>query len=73
MPAPASNVQQAVVSRTAGGGPNAVAPIWQGLELIRDPYSGAAKGDVSVTAIMLWNFQVIRTDAYARAAFKVAA
>ena len=73
VPAPASNVQQAVVSRTAGGGPNAVAPIWQGLELIRDPYSGAAKGEVSVTAIMLWNFQVIRTDAYARAAFKLAA
>ena len=73
VPDPASNVQQAVVSRTAGGGPNAVAPIWQGLELIRDPYSGAAKGDVSVTAIMLWNFQVIRTDAYARAAFKLAA
>ena len=73
VPAPASTVQQAVVSRTAGGGPNAVAPIWQGLELIRDPYSGAAKGEVSVTAIMLWNFQVIRTDAYARAAFKLAA
>ena len=73
VPAPASNVQQAVVSRTAGGGPNAVAPIWQGLELIRDPYSGAAKGEVSVTAIMLWNFQVTRTDAYARAAFKLAA
>ena len=73
VPDPASNVQQAVVARTAGGGPNAVAPIWQGVELICDPFSGAAKGEVSVTAIMLWNFQVIRTNAYARAAFKLAA
>ena len=72
VPDPAANVQQALVYRTGGGGPNAVAPVWQGLELIRDPYSGAAKGEVSVTAIMLWNFAVIRTAAYQRTAFKLA-
>ena len=73
VPDPASNVQQALVYRTGGGGPNAVAPIWQGLELIRDPYTNAAKGEVSITAFALWAFAVVRSAAYQRTAFKLAA
>ena len=67
-----ANVQAAIVYRAARGAGSAVAPVWQGLELIRDPYTHAAKGQVSITAVMLWAFSIIRTDAYVRRAFKVA-
>ena len=67
-----ANVQAAIVYRAARGAGSAVAPVWQGLELIRDPYTHAAKGQVSLTAVMLWAFSIIRSDAYVRRAFKVA-
>ena len=66
------NIQAAIVYRAARGAGSAVAPVWQGLELIRDPYTHAAKGQVSITAVALWAFSVIRSDAYVRRAFKVA-
>ena len=66
-----ANVQAAIVYRAARGAGSAVAPVWQGLELIRDPYTHAAKGQVSITAVMLWAFSIIRSDAYVRRAFKV--
>ena len=37
-----------------------IAPIWQGINLIRDPYSGAAKGEVALTVLMLFGFDVLR-------------
>ncbi len=66
------DIQAAIVYRAARGAGSAVAPVWQGLELIRDPYTHAAKGQVSITAVALWAFSLIRSDAYVRAAFKVA-
>lgn len=72
MPAAAANVQQAVAAKVNAPGPNAVAPVWEGLELIRDPYTGAAKAEVAVTAIMLWNFGLIRKAGFARLKFKLA-
>ena len=65
------DIQAAIVYRAARGAGSAVAPVWQGLELIRDPYTHAAKGQVSITAVMLWAFSLIRSDAYVRRAFKV--
>ena len=46
--------------RTRYPGRNAVAPIWRGVETIRDPYSGAASGEVAVTMLMLWNLKILR-------------
>ena len=72
LPAAAANIQQAVVAKTGAPGTYAVAPMWQGVELIRDVYSGAAKGEVAVTAIALWNFGVIRSAGFKRLKFKLA-
>ena len=49
-----------IAALTSYPGRNAVAPIWRGMEVIRDPYSNAAKGQVAITAIMLWNFKIVR-------------
>ena len=70
LPALASNIGTALISKTAL--PGSVAPVWEGLSLIRDPYTGAASGQVSLTAVSLWNFRVIRSAAYSLAKFKVA-
>ena len=40
--------------------------------LIRDPYTEAATGRVSLTAVALWNFQVVRSAAYNLSKFKLA-
>ena len=46
---------------------SAVAPVWNGFELsIRDDLSGAASGQVALTALMLWNFKVLRAGGYQR-------
>ena len=34
--------------------------IWDSAELVRDPYSGASKGTVSLTLSSYWNYQVVR-------------
>ena len=47
----------------------AVAPVWDAGELIRDPYSGAAKGEVALTLCYLWNFGLPRPANFARVKF----
>ena len=73
MPAPhtTSKIQPSLLFRLGGGG-SAVAPSW-GLSLIRDPYSDAKSGEVSITANMLWNFSLLRSAAYKRISLKTAA
>ena len=44
----------------------AVAAVWPTMSLIRDVYTGAAKGEVALTSIMLWDFKVIRADQFYR-------
>ena len=59
-------VQGGLLYRAGGmGGPDAVAPVWNGIEVIRDPYSAAGNGEVILTAHMLWNFAMTRKAAYA--------
>ena len=41
-------------------GTNAVAPIWEGVQLIRDIYTQAQEGQVRLTMLMLWNFKIVR-------------
>ena len=52
--APASNIQKAYAFRPAEI--RAIAPVWQGVTMIRDPYTQAAKGQVSITLMMLFGF-----------------
>ena len=71
--APASMVQQAVVVRNSPDR-RAVCPIWHGLEYIRDPYTSAKAGEVHTTVnILLGDVVILRPEAYAQTAFKVAA
>ena len=46
-----------------------VAAVWEAGELIRDPYSGAAKGEVALTLSYLWNFGLARASNFARIKF----
>ena len=48
------------------------APVWQGLELIRDPYTGAAKGEVALTMFMLFGFDCIRDESLTQIRIKTA-
>ena len=64
VPAAASNIQQLLLWRKDMGAGSAVAPVFSGVELIRDPYTNAAKGQVAVTAVMLADFAILRTGAY---------
>ncbi len=51
---------------------NAVAPVWEGVQLIRDEVTAAAKGQIAVTAVALWGFKILRSDGFERLRFKVA-
>ena len=46
-----------------------VAAVWEAGELIRDPYSGAAKGEIALTLCYLWDFALPRTDNFSRIKF----
>ena len=45
------------------------AGIWETGELIRDPYSGAAKGEIALTLCYLWDFALPRADNFSRIKF----
>ena len=65
IPAPAdsgnqANTQYNVLALTSYPGRNAVAPLWRGVELIRDPYTNAGKGQVRLTSTVFWAFKVLR-------------
>ena len=59
----------AFVGRSRGIEGAAVAAVWAAAELIRDPYSGAGKGEVALTLSYLWNFGIPRTSNFQRIAF----
>ncbi len=64
MKATASNKADGLTFRAERGMGSAVAPMWQGLQMIRDEVTGASSGQVHLTLIMLWGFKVIRESAY---------
>ena len=70
----ASNIQQAIIRRANPAGDRvAVAPVWMGLELIRDPYTSAGKGEIVVTGIVLVGGVVLlRSDAFVQDSFRLA-
>ena len=59
--APAANIQKAFRFRPAEF--RGIAPVWEGISLIRDPYSGAAKGEVALTVLMLFGYAELRGSA----------
>ena len=61
VPAAANNKQNAVM-RVGMNGQAAVAPVWDGIQLIPDNITKAASGQIVITAIMLYNFKILRTD-----------
>ena len=48
---------------------SAVAAVWEAGELIRDPYTDAAKGEVALTLCYLWDFGLPRASNFARIKF----
>lgn len=72
--APASNIQQAVIRRSNPAGDRvAVMPVWSGLRLIRDEITGAAEGEVKLTAVALvGDVVLLRPDAFVQDSFRVA-
>ena len=59
----------AFVGRARGIEGAGVAAVWEAGELIRDPYTGAAKGEVSLTLSYLWAFGLPRPANFARLKF----
>ena len=59
----------AFVGRKMGIDGAGVAAVWEAGELIRDPYSGAAKGEVALTLCYLWDFGLPRTSNFQRIKF----
>ena len=41
-----------------------VAAMWPTVSLITDPYSGASRGQIALTAIGLWDFKVLRANSF---------
>ena len=59
----------AFVGRSMGIEGAGVAAVWEAGELIRDPYSGAAKGEVALTLCYLWGFALPRLSNFQRIKF----
>ena len=65
----ANNDFGAFVGRGMGIDGAGVAAVWEAGELIRDPYSGAARGEVGLTLCYLWDFALPRPANFARIKF----
>lgn len=72
MPAASSNVQSAIGVRQRVGMPNAAMPVWDSMT-IRDIYSGAGEGQITVTAFVLTSDVVIlRSGGYVQLGIRTA-
>ena len=59
----------AFVGRGRGLEGAAVMPVWESGQLVRDPYVGAAKGEIALTLVHLWNFGIVRASNFERIKF----
>ena len=62
VPAPASGKQNALIRR--GMRRDAVCPIWEGVTLIPDEVTRAASGEIVLTTVLLFAFQILRQDGF---------
>ena len=67
----ANNIQRAVIAKT-GARSAAYAPVWEGIRLIRDEVTDAAKGQVHLTAYLLAAFKVVDDASYVLRDLKLA-
>ena len=65
LPDAVSDVSLNIVHKSSFPERSAVMPIWNSISFISDPYSLATKGERRLTAIVLYNFKVLDTDAWA--------
>ncbi len=56
----------AYASKRRGLAGAAVAAVWPSLQLVRDPYTAAAKGQVALTIVQMWDFALIRAANFRR-------
>ena len=68
--APASTIQQAVTARGKQYR-HAIAPIWDGIQLIPDEVTKAKSGEIVITAVMLMAFKIVREGGFTRHGLKV--
>ena len=71
---PSSNIQQAIIRRTNPAGDRvAVAPVWMGLEVIRDVYTKGREGQVQVTGtVLVGGVVLLRGAAFVQDSFRLA-
>ena len=62
VPAAASHRQNAVIH--LGNRADMVAPVWNGVTIVADPYTNSAKGEIAVTAIMLYAVSISRAAGF---------
>ena len=69
-----TKIQHGIV-HGVGGVSRAFAPVWSGIQLIKDPYTDAASGEVSITAHLMWDFVISGgiDTAWREVSFKTAA
>ena len=70
VPAAGNDNDQDVIVRK-GSGPDMVAPIWENIS-VSDEYTQASKREIILTAVMLQNRKILRSDGFERRAVQVA-
>ena len=71
VPAVASKAQTALMR--IGMRMDAVAPLWQGVSLLHDNLTRAKQGEVTLTAVMLYSFAILRSEGFVKKGFQVEA
>ena len=56
----------AYIGLSQGIGGSAVAAVWEQGSMLRDPFSGASKGEIGITLSTLWDFKIPRTSNFKR-------
>ena len=69
LPATSSTISQGLTY--TGGRVGMYQPVWRGIQVVRDPYTRAANGQVALTVIMLVGQALVDANPYARVAFKL--
>ena len=62
VPDTASNKQSGLIR--LGMRSDAVAPVWEGITIIPDEVTKAKSGEIVITAVMLYNFKILRTGGF---------
>ena len=68
----ANRIQQNIGFRAMGMG-RMQAPVWRGVQMIRDNVTLADSGETQLTLAMYYNTEMIRTDAHVQTAFRLGA